>query len=214
MQKEPLVSMSVVRRLPRYYRRLTNMHDAGIERISSTKLAESLGLTASQIRQDLSCFGEFGQQGYGYNVDALYEEIGNILGLKQGLKAVLIGAGNLGMALVNYINFQEKGFQLVGIFEASEKLIGQTVHGLTIRSEKEIEDFCGKHKPDVAILCVPMDAAENRGERLIALGIRSFWNFTHYDFTVTHPDVIIENVHMNDSLMTLCYRIHHHNDGK
>ena len=209
MAKYNGVSKSVIQRLPRYHRYLRDLLERGVHRISSTELAQLMKLTASQIRQDLNCFGGFGQQGYGYNVDALYEEIGNILGLKQGLKAVLIGAGNLGMALVNYINFQEKGFQLVGIFEASEKLIGQTVHGLTIRSEKEIEDFCGKHKPDVAILCMPREEAQRIGDRLVNCGVRGFWNFSHYDLFMDYKerDIVVNNVHLGDSLMTLCYQV-------
>ncbi len=209
MAKYNGVSKSVIQRLPRYHRYLRDLLERGIHRISSTELAQLMKLTASQIRQDLNCFGGFGQHGYGYNVDALYEEIGNILGLNQGLKAVLIGAGNLGMALVNYINFTEKGFQLVGIFEASEKLIGQTVHGILIRSEKEIEEFCEKHKPDVAILCLPREEVQRTCDRLVSCGVRGFWNFSHYDLFLDHKDkdIVVNNVHLGDSLMTLCYQV-------
>lgn len=209
MAKYTGVSKSVIQRLPRYRRYLKDLLERGIHRISSYELAQLMKLTASQIRQDLNCFGGFGQQGYGYNVDALYEEIGNILGLHQGLKAILIGAGNLGMALVNYMNFTEKGFQLVGIFETNEQLIGQTIHGVTIRSSKELEDFCHKHQPDVAILCLPREEVQKESERLINCGVRGFWNFSHHDLFVNHPDkdIVVNNVHLGDSLMTLCYQV-------
>jgi len=209
MAKYSGVSKSVIQRLPRYRRYLRDLLDRGIHRISSYELAQLMKLTASQIRQDLNCFGGFGQQGYGYNVDALYDEIGNILGLHKGLKAILIGAGNLGMALVNYIDFNEKGFQLVGIFETNENLIGQTIHGVTIRSSKEMEDFCHKHQPDVAILCLPREEVQKESERLLNCGVRGFWNFSHYDLFMNHPDkdIVVNNVHLGDSLMTLCYQV-------
>ena len=209
MAKYEGVSKSVIQRLPRYRRYLKDLLNRGIHRISSGELAQLMKLTASQIRQDLNCFGGFGQQGYGYNVDALYEEIGNILGLERGLTAVLLGAGNLGMALVNYISFSEKGFQLIGIFEANEKLIGQTVHGLTIRSEKELEDFCNKYHPDVAILSLPREEVQRESDRLVNCGVRGFWNFSHYDLFMDHQDknIVVNNVHLGDSLMTLCYQV-------
>lgn len=209
MAKYNGVSKSVIQRLPRYHRYLRDLLDRGIHRISSYELAQLMKLTASQIRQDLNCFGGFGQQGYGYNVDALYDEIGNILGLHRGLKAILMGAGNLGMALVNYMNFNEKGFQLVGIFETNESLIGQTIHGVTIRSSKELEEFCHKNQPDVAILCLPREEVQKESERLLSCGVRGFWNFSHYDLFMNHPDkdIVVNNVHLGDSLMTLCYQV-------
>lgn len=166
-------------------------------------------LTASQIRQDLNCFGGFGQQGYGYNVDALYEEIGKILGLDRGLKAVLLGAGNLGMALINYINFEEKGFHLVGVFEKNPALIGQTVQGITIRSTDDLEEFCKERHPDVAILCLPREEVQQTGELLVSYGVRGFWNFSHYDLSIEYKDedIVVQNVHLGDSLMTLCYKV-------
>jgi redox-sensing transcriptional repressor len=212
--KKDKISMSVIRRLPRYYRFLSGLERKGVHRISSRELSDLMGLTASQIRQDLNCFGGFGQQGFGYTVSGLKAEIGSILGLDKQYKTILLGAGNLRRAVAAHIAFENQGFHLVGIFDQDPALFGRTFRGIQVQPEIELEEFCRREKPDVAILCVPMDAAEKMGERLIALGIRNFWNFTHYDFTVTHPDVIIENVHMNDSLMTLCYRIHHHNDGK
>lgn len=206
-QKKDYISMSVIRRLPRYYRFLSELERNGVGRISSRELSDRMGLTASQIRQDLNCFGGFGQQGYGYMVPQLKAEIAAILGLDQRHKAILLGAGNLGRAVASHIAFENQGFQLIGIFDRDPALFGRVIRELPVRSETELETFCSAEKPDVAILCVPMQAAEGLSERLIALGIRNFWNFSHYDFSVKHPEVIIENVHMNDSLMTLCYRI-------
>lgn len=199
--------MSVIRRLPRYYRFLSELERRGISRISSRELSDRMGLTASQIRQDLNCFGGFGQQGYGYMVHQLREEIGGILGLNAKHKTILIGAGNLGRAVATHMSFESKGFSLIGIFDSNPALIGQTVRDLMVLNPTELESFCRVNKPTVAILCLPMAAAEGISNRLIALGIRNFWNFSHYDFSANHPDVIVENVHMNDSLMTLCYRI-------
>ncbi len=210
--KKNKVSMSVIRRLPRYYRFLSELERKGVLRISSRELSDLMGLTASQIRQDLNCFGGFGQQGFGYMVSVLKSEIGAILGLDKHYKTILLGAGNLGRAVAAHISFENQGFQLVGIFDRDPALFGRMFRGVPVRPEIELEEFCRNEQPDVAILCVPMEAAEELSERLIALGIRNFWNFSHYDFSVAHPEVVIENVHMNDSLMTLCYRIHHH-DG-
>ena len=212
--KKENISMSVIRRLPRYYRFLSGLEKKGVGRISSRELSSLMGLTASQIRQDLNCFGGFGQQGYGYMVPALKAEIASIMGLDQKYKTILLGAGNLGRAVAAHIAFEHQGFQLVGIFDKDPALFGRVLRNLPIRPEIEMEEFCKVEKPDVAILCVPMESAEKLGDRLISLGIKNFWNFSHYDFTVDHPDVVIENVHMNDSLMTLCYRIHHHDDER
>ena len=177
------VSASVIRRLPRYHRFLYDLIQRDVHRISSRELAELMNLTASQIRQDLNCVGGFGQQGYGYNVDALYEEIGNILGLNKGRKIILLGAGNLGMALVKHLSFEAKGFRMIGIFDKNPKLIGQKIHGIEIMPESELESFCQKNKPDAAVLCLPKDVVEELGDRLISYGIRAFWNFSHYGFS-------------------------------
>ena len=205
------VSASVIRRLPRYYRFLYDLIQRDVHRISSRELAELMNLTASQIRQDLNCFGGFGQQGYGYNVDALYEEIGNILGQNKGRKIILLGAGNLGMALVKHLSFEAKGFRMIGIFDKNPKLIGQKIHGIEIMPESELESFCQKNKPDAAVLCLPKDVVEELGDRLISYGIRAFWNFSHYDLGLRHRDkgtpIVVENVHLGDSLMTLCYQV-------
>lgn len=205
------VSKAVIQRLPRYYRNICELKAEGAQRISSRALAERMGLTASQIRQDFNCFGGFGQQGYGYNVDALYEEIGNILGLNKGRKIILLGAGNLGMALVKHLSFEAKGFRMIGIFDKNPKLIGQKIHGIEIMPESELESFCQKNKPDAAVLCLPKDVVEELGDRLISYGIRAFWNFSHYDLGLRHRDkgtpIVVENVHLGDSLMTLCYQV-------
>ena len=166
-----------------------------------------MSLTASQIRQDLNCFGGFGQQGYGYIVNQLCDEIGKILGLSGEYKAILFGVGNLGRAIVNHMPFEADGFRLVGIFDRDPEKTGMEIGGLTVRSSDGLEDFCKKEKPVMAVLCVPRDAAEKLSKTLYSLGIRSFWNFSHYDIALQYPDAIVENVHLNDSLMTLCYRI-------
>ncbi len=202
------ISVSVIKRLPRYYRFLGDLKAAGVIRISSRELSARMGLTASQIRQDLNCFGGFGQQGYGYNVEQLHEEIGTILGLSNNRKAILIGAGNLGRAIANHMSFETKGFQLIGIFDKKESLTGQMVKGFPIRHIHGLDEFCREHLPDVAVLCIPRQEAKELADQLIRLGIRGFWNFSHYDMS-EYPDIAVENVHLSDSLMTLCYNVNH-----
>ena len=207
MPKREGVSLSVIKRLPRYYRFLGELLNRGVTRISSRELAQMMQLTASQIRQDLNCFGGFGQQGYGYNVAALHKEIGNIMGLDRHMPMVLIGAGNLGQAIASHLSFETEGFTLVGIFDNADAKIGRTINGLTVRNIDTLERFCNLEKPTMAVLCVPRSAVESLSDRLYALGIRCFWNFSHYDINMKYGDAIVENVHLNDSLMTLCYRI-------
>ena len=204
---EKCISKAVIRRLPRYYRYLGELLEDGVERISSNELSSKMRVTASQIRQDLNNFGGFGQQGYGYMVDQLCTEIGNILGLSHAYKAVLIGAGNLGQAIASHLSFETEGFTLVGIFDNADAKIGRTINGLTVRNIDTLERFCNLEKPTMAVLCVPRSAVESLSDRLYALGIRCFWNFSHYDINMKYGDAIVENVHLNDSLMTLCYRI-------
>ena len=201
------VSLSVIRRLPRYYRFLGELLKRDVHRISSRELAERLSLTASQIRQDLNCFGGFGQQGYGYNVDMLHQEIGKILGLDAGMKTILIGAGNLGTAIANHMTFENKGFRLVGIFDANPQAAGRQIRGLTVRHTDELEVFCGREHPQVAILCVPSSAVLEVSKRLIDSGVRGFWNFSHMDLKIFFDNIVVENVHLSDSLMTLCYQM-------
>lgn len=199
------ISNSVIRRLPRYYRFLGELEHNGYVRISSRELSEKMGLTASQIRQDFNCFGEFGQQGYGYNVSDLRLEIGKILGLDKQTPMILLGAGNLGKAIATHIDFRNKGFDLIGAFDVNPEIIGKKLGELNVQSAEEISSFCAVHKPVAAILCVPMVAAEKLVNTLIDCGIKAFWNFTHYDLKVTHKGVAVENVHLGDSLTTLSY---------
>ncbi len=206
------ISNSVIRRLPRYYRFLGELQTNGYVRISSRELAEKMGLTASQIRQDFNCFGEFGQQGYGYNVSALREEISKILGLDEIMPMILIGAGNLGRAVASHIDFQNKGFELVGIFDASPEIIGKKIGSLEILNISELESFCTENKPVGAILCIPQIEAAKETDRLIELGIKAFWNFTHYDIRSDYKNVAVENVHLGDSLTTLSYQLKAIND--
>lgn len=201
------ISDSVIRRLPRYYRFLGELEKGGYIRISSRELSEKMGLTASQIRQDFNCFGEFGQQGYGYNVRDLRGEIGKILGLEKLTPMILIGAGNLGKAIAAHIDFSSKGFDLIGAFDANPDLFGMKTGGVSVQSIDELESFCAEKKPAAAILCVPMEAAEKMAERLIECGVKAFWNFTHFDLRTTHADISVENVHLGDSLTTLSYRL-------
>lgn len=207
VSKNGNISISVIKRLPRYYRFLGDLKKAGFVRISSRELSSRMGLTASQIRQDLNCFGGFGQQGYGYNVEQLYLEIGSILGLDHNLKVILIGAGNLGRAIATHMAFENRGFQLIGIFDKKEALAGQLVRGLPVRHIDGLDDFCRENLPSVAVLCIPRAEAPAMAESLIKLGIKGFWNFSHFDLTVNHPGIPVENVHLGDSLMTLCYKV-------
>lgn len=206
--EKPAVSLSVIRRLPRYYRFLNELLEEDKTRISSKELSELMHLTASQIRQDLNCFGGFGQQGYGYNVRELHSHIAEILGLDIKKNCVLIGAGNLGAALVNHLAFDRRGFQLVGIFDIDPDVVGTKINGIPVYHNDQLEEFCKKHNPKVAVLCIPKEAAHKEfTDRLVDLGIQGFWNFSHYDLSLSHDDIVVENVHLGDSLMTLCYRV-------
>lgn len=207
MPRRENISMSVIRRLPRYYRYLTHLKDKNVTRISSTELSTKLGLTASQIRQDLNCFGGFGQQGYGYIVDQLCDEIGNILGLSNGYKAILIGAGNLGRAIASHLSFEAEGFKLGGIFDSSPAKIGTIINDQMVRDIASLDEFYMNEKPVMAVLCIPREGVGAITEHLYKLGIRNFWNFSHYDISMKYTDTVVENVHLNDSLMTLCYRM-------
>ena len=201
------ISVAVIKRLPRYYRFLEELKQKGVVRISSRELSERLGLTASQIRQDFNRYGGFGQQGYGYNVVQLHDEIGKILGLNNRHTAILIGAGNLGRAVANHIFFESRGFELLGIFDRKESLTGQMIKEIPIRHIDGLDEFCRENLPRVAVLCLPPEAAKELVPQLIRLGIRAFWNFSAYDISVDYPEIPVENVHIGDSLMTLCYKI-------
>ena len=193
--------------MPRYYRFLGELEKSGCTRISSRELSEKMGLTASQIRQDLNCFGGFGQQGYGYNVPLLREEIGKILGLDKKLKAILIGVGNLGRAIVTHMDFEARGFNLIGLFDNAPEIIGSTVNTHTVENIDNVGGFCKKYKPSVAILCIPKHAAKELSEQLVEMGIKGFWNFSHYDLKLNYDGIVVENVHLGDSLMTLSYMV-------
>jgi redox-sensing transcriptional repressor len=207
MAKHEHVSLSVVRRLPRYYRFLGDLIRSGFSRISSQELSQRMGLTASQIRQDLNCFGGFGQQGYGYNVELLSGKIGSILGTDNAFPLILVGAGNIGRAITMNIDITAMGFELVGIFDNSPAVVGTKVAGLTVTNIAELEAFCAAKLPKVAVLTVPRAAAPELVEKLISLGVKGFWNFSHYDFSVKYKDIVVENVHLGDSLMTLSYMV-------
>lgn len=213
MSKSINISNSVIRRLPRYYRFLGELEDQQISKISSRELSERMHLTASQIRQDLNCFGGFGQQGYGYNVSELRKEIGRILGVDKHRKTILIGAGNLGTALAVHINFEKSGYSLIGIFDSNKKIVGNPLGKLTITDIDDLEKFCRENKPEVAVLCIPKSVTKEIVDRLTELGVRSFWNFSHYDINVEHKNIIVENVHLGDSLLTLSYGVNNNLDN-
>ena len=201
------ISNSVIKRLPRYYRFLGELKNLGMTRISSRELSNRMGFTASQIRQDLNCFGGFGQQGYGYNIDILQAEIAKILGLDKPKSTILIGMGNLGKAVTMHINFESKGFRLIGLFDSKESLLGQVVKNLPIRSTDSLDEFCRENRPETAILCIPKEAAAVISQQLVNLGIKGFLNFSHYDLAFDYPNVKVENVHFGDTLMTLSYKL-------
>ncbi len=213
MSKSINISNSVIRRLPRYYRFLGELEDQQISKISSRELSERMHLTASQIRQDLNCFGGFGQQGYGYNVSELRKEIGRILGVDKHRKTILIGAGNLGTALAVHINFEKSGCSLIGIFDSNKKIVGNPLGKLTITDIDDLEKFCRENKPEVAVLCIPKSVTKEIVDCLTELGVRSFWNFSHYDINVEHKNIIVENVHLGDSLLTLSYGVNNNLDN-
>lgn len=202
------ISMSVIKRLPRYYRFLGELKKKNISRISSRELSQMMGFTASQIRQDLNCFGGFGQQGYGYNVDQLRAEIGSILGVGNGFKTIIIGCGNLGKAIAAHMAFEDRGFELVGIFDKrADEMQDIRIKGISISPIEDLEIYCREVEPIVAVLCTPTLATPEIVDRLIDLGITNFWNFSHYDINSAYPQANVENVHLNDSLMTLSYQI-------
>jgi redox-sensing transcriptional repressor len=200
------ISPAVIRRMPRYYRYLGEMLDAGVERISSNELSLRMKVTASQIRQDLNNFGGFGQQGYGYNVKYLYEEIGKILGLDHQHHIIVVGVGNLGQALANYVKFEKRGFLIIGLFDTNPELAGVNIRGISIRMLEELEAFLAVNKVDIAALTMPKERAGMVANRLVDLGVRAIWNFVHLDLELP-DDVVVENVHLSDSLMQLSYNI-------
>lgn len=208
------ISQAVIRRMPRYYRYLGDLLDAGVERISSNDLSSRMNVTASQIRQDLNNFGGFGQQGYGYNVKYLYEEIGKILGLNTTHDVIIIGAGHLGQALANYVKFEKLGFMIRALFDVDPALIGQNVRGIPILPLSQLAEYVQTHPVDIATLTMPRSEAASIADQLVSLGVHAIWNFAHVDLELLDPDVIVENVHLSDSLMQLSYNTVKHTKEK
>lgn len=207
MSKEKsYVSEAVIRRMPKYYRYLIELEKSGIERISSKELSQRMGLTASQIRQDFNCFGGFGQQGYGYNVSELKHEIHKILGLDTTYNVIVLGAGNIGQALANYSGFAKEGFNIKALFDINPRLIGMSIRGISILDLDGLEAYTAHNKTDIAIICTPKEKAQEVADRVIRCGIRGIWNFAAIDISVP-PEVMVENVHLSDSLYTLSFRM-------
>ena len=206
--KDGDVSPTVIRRLPRYHRFLGELLRKNQLRISSAELSELMDVTASQIRQDLNCFGGFGQQGYGYNVKYLYEQIGNLLGTQENYNAIILGAGNLGRALVNSHMFERRGVNRVAMFDIDPKVIGQTIAGLPVYGMDKLEHFCEENRVDIGVLTTPKDAAVEVAKRLIDAGVEGIWNFSNMEIALPRRSPVrIENMHMGDSLMLLCYAL-------
>ena len=206
MKKEN-ISDAVIRRLPRYYRHLTDLINHGVVRVSSHSLGQEMGITASQIRQDFSCFGEFGQQGYGYNTEELRMEIGHILGADIHHHMILVGAGNLGHALLKNFPFSQNGFVMDAAFDVSPDIVGSSVNNIPVLHADSLEDYLREHPVDVVALTIPQSVAQSTASHLIDLGVRGFWNFTNVELVSSRPDVHFENIHFADSLLTICYRI-------
>ncbi|MBC2579928.1 redox-sensing transcriptional repressor Rex [Clostridium sp. DJ247] len=202
MDKKKNISMAVIKRLPKYHRYLNELMKNDVDRISSKELSEKIGFTASQIRQDLNCFGDFGQQGYGYNVNELYNQIKNILGLTKTYKTILVGAGNIGQAIANYTEFEKFGFEVKSIFDINPKIIGITIRGIEIKDIDYLSDYVKENPTDIGIICVPNNNAQKVCDILTKNGVKGIWNFAPVDLVVPE-DVKVENVHLSDSLLTL-----------
>lgn len=206
MVEDKKISMAVIRRLPRYFRYLYDLMKLDIKRVSSKELSERMHITASQIRQDLNCFGGFGQQGYGYNVEYLYNEIGKILGTDRRFSCIILGAGNMGNALANYENFKRRGFDIIAIFDVDEKKIGTRINDIEVYSTDKLHEFVANNKVDIAILTVPNKKVIEAATEMTSLGIKAIWNFSPTDLRLG-DGVVVENVHLSDSLMVLGYRL-------
>lgn len=201
------ISQAVIKRLPRYYRYLGDLLENDVVRTSSKELSERMGVTASQIRQDLNNFGEFGQQGYGYNVEYLYTSIGKILGLEKEYNIIIVGIGNLGQAIANYIEFERKGFKVKGLFDVNPRLIGMIVRDIEIKDVSEIENFVKENGVDIAVLTLPKQKAPEIAMNLEKWGVKGIWNFAPIDLQTSSNNICIENVHLSESLMTLSYAV-------
>ena len=207
IEPKATVSLAVIRRLPRYHRYLGDLLRAGKLRISSAELARIMGVTASQIRQDLNCFGGFGQQGYGYNIKFLHSKISELLGVDEGFNAVIIGAGNLGRALAATHMFERRGVNRLAMFDVDPSLIGTKIYGVPVYSVDELGKFCKENKVDIGVLTVPKEATYNITNTIVESGVKGIWNFANMELKVDNPDVIVENIHLGDSLMALCYEL-------
>jgi redox-sensing transcriptional repressor len=203
----PDVSPAVVKRLPKYFRYLRQLIREGRTRVSSAELSKMMNFTASQIRQDLNCFGGFGQQGYGYNIKYLYGKISELLGVTQGFKAVIVGAGNLGRALAATHMFERRGVERVALFDVNEEIVGTEIYGIKVYHTDELFEFCQRHKVDIGVLTVPKDAAYHVARTMASAGVKGIWNFANMELSLEDKSVIVENIHLGDSLMTLCYEI-------
>ncbi len=212
MEENKKVPAVVIKRLPRYYRYLGELLKQNITRISSNALSQKMNVTASQIRQDFNYFGGFGQQGYGYNVEYLYNEIGKILGLNDGDTMIIVGAGNLGRALASHSNFEKRGFKLVGVFDNNAHIIGSTINGVQVKDIKELESFMANNRVDIAILTTPKHAVQSVAERLVKCGIRGLLNFSYAELSLP-AGIAVENVHISDPMMTLSYKIKQAREG-
>ena len=209
---KPTVSAAVIKRLPRYHRYLGELITAGRLRISSAELSKIMNVTASQIRQDLNCFGGFGQQGYGYNIKYLYSKISELLGVNEGYSAVIVGAGNLGRALASTHMFERRGVRRLALFDVDESIIGTEIYGLKVYSVDELFDFCKREGVHIGILTVPKEAAHSTAKTMAAAGVKGIWNFASTELTLDDDSVAVENMHLGDSLMTLCYEIKSRNE--
>ena len=206
-ETKPNVPPAVIKRLPRYLRFLGELLREGRHRISSAELSKIMDVTASQIRQDLNCFGGFGQQGYGYNIQHLYDKISELLGVSEGYKAVIVGAGNLGKALAASRMFERRGVKKVALFDVDEKIIGTEIYGLPVYSIDDLHDFCAENKIDIGVLTVPKEAAFAVASTLTHAGVRGIWNYANTEINLKRDGIVVENIHLGDSLMTLCYEI-------
>lgn len=209
MATQNKASLPVIKRLPKYYRYLTTMQRNGVEKVSSSELARIMGTTASQVRQDFNCFGGFGQQGIGYKVDTLQSEVSKLLFGDNGekLSTILLGVGRLGNAVSSFLTRDVNGYRLLAAFDVREDVIGTEMNGVPVRHIRDLAEFCNANHPQVAVLCIPRESAAELSSTLVSLGIKGFWNFSHYDLSVDYSDIIVENVHLGDSLMSLGYRM-------
>lgn len=209
MATQNKASLPVIKRLPKYYRYLTTMQRNGVEKVSSSELARIMGTTASQVRQDFNCFGGFGQQGIGYKVDTLQSEVSKLLFGDNGekLSTILLGVGRLGNAVSSFLTRDVNGYRLLAAFDVREDVVGTERNGVPVRHIRDLAEFCNANHPQVAVLCIPRESAAELSSTLVSLGIKGFWNFSHYDLSVDYSDIIVENVHLGDSLMSLGYRM-------